>query len=96
MDTIAIVLSIDKDKNMILKIGSGDEIKIETAGDIDLTEYVRELTFLLDKRPKLILNQLDIEDPKLQLINKTIEDITTSFNESINEEIEQKDDDIPF
>ncbi|MEN6328009.1 MAG: hypothetical protein ABFD18_17590 [Syntrophomonas sp.] len=91
MDTISINLSINENENnIILKIGSEAEIKIETAGDIDLSEYVKRLTFLIGKKPKLILNQLDIEDPKLQLIYKTIEDITKSFNDSINEEIEQK------
>lgn len=96
MDTITIDLSIDTENNMLLKIGSEDEIKIDTAGDIDLTEYVRKLTFLIDKRPKLVLNQLEIEDPKLQLIQVTINDIVTSFNESVDEGSEQKNDENLF
>lgn len=90
MDTIEIQLLIkEEENNMILKIGSESEIKIETAGDIDLSEYVKELTFLIGEKPRLLLNKLDdFEDPKLQLIYKTIGDITKSFNDSIDEENE--------
>lgn len=99
MDTITINVSA-VDKELILtfepKTERIEKIEIETAGDIDLSEYVKELTYLIGKRPKLVVNLYDTDDEKLTLIQNTIEDIAKSFNESIDEESEQVDDEDLF
>jgi|GEM_PF-4517242 len=88
MDTIEINLSICEDNDILLKVGSEETIKIETSGDIDLSAFMKHLTFLVEKKPKLTLKQIDIDDPKLQLIQKTLDEIAISFNNSINNENE--------
>lgn len=92
MDNIAVNLSIDEDKNIIISIDSAESIIIETEGDIELSEYMKQLSFLIEKTSKISINQLDTEDPKLHLIQKTINEIATSFNESIDKKIEQQED----
>ena len=96
MDTLTINLSLDQEENIILAFNTDEKIKIITTGDIDLSEYVKKLTFLINKNIKISLNKFKVEDSKLNLIQKTIEDITTSFNESIKDECDQVDEEIPF
>lgn len=86
MDTITINIRILEDDDLCLAFEPGEEIKIKTAGDIDLSEYVEKLTFLIDKRPKIILNKAKTEKPKLKLVQKIINDIITSFNGIIEEQ----------
>lgn len=95
MDNIAINTSID-DNVMIITFDSGEEIKIETDGDVDLSEYVSKLTFFIDKKPKLSFIKQTFGDPKLNLIQETIENITASFNESIVDEDETIDKEFSF
>ena len=90
MENITINTSFDENYNLIIAFEAKDPIMIETAGDIDLTEYVKMLTQLIDKRPKLILSLQETENPKLELIQKTIYDITTSFNKIVNVVEEEK------
>lgn len=87
MDTITINSSIDG--NVItLNFSSGEEIGISTEGDVDLSEYVKTLTTLIDKKPKLSFTKETCEDSKINLIQETIENINTSFNESVIDEDE--------
>lgn len=62
---------------------------IDTSGDIIFTEYVKILTQLFDKRPKIILSLQKIKDPKLELIQKIFFNISTSFNKIVNVEEEK-------
>lgn len=96
METIEIDISIDDNNNIIISIGSEKNVMIDTSGDIELTEYVKELAFLIQKRPKLSFNKIEIEDPKINLIQETLDDITISFNESIIDSNESEDEEEVF
>ncbi|WP_342304815.1 hypothetical protein [Methanolobus sp. ZRKC5] len=73
-----------------------EKIKIKTGGDVDFSEYVEELTYLIAEKPKLIFDSCDTDDSKFTLVQDTISDIVKSFNESIDGEDEQIGDENSF
>ncbi|MBC2705138.1 hypothetical protein [Desulfobacula sp.] len=93
MNTLAVEMNIDEENHYLkLNFEGNDEIKIGTSGDVDLSEYIKKLTHLIDNKKKIILDKPEFENPKLQLIQKTIDEITNSFNESIEGEKDSSDD----
>jgi hypothetical protein len=89
MNSITIDIELNKDNDDIILNFSNfdrDDIKIDTSTDIDLSEYVQQLTFFIQNNKEIVLKKFEAKDPKLQLIQQTIENITNSFNEIINKE----------
>lgn len=85
MDVLTIKFKYDEDNNeIILNFGENDEIKVDTKDDVDLSEYVSKLTYLIQERKSLELCEVEIEDPKIKLIQDTIYNIANSYNESLN------------
>lgn len=81
----------DKDaKNIIFTIDT-EVIEISYNEDVNLTNFVTKLTELIDK--KTTLNDISsindaILDEKEKIINQTIKDIISNFNETLQEDIE--------
>jgi len=96
MDTLTINMSLDEVDNINIEFKGNSVMKIETAGDIDFTEFVKELTFLINNENILVLNKFECEEEKLTLIQQTIEEICNSFNESIDSENEDSEEEVPF
>lgn len=96
METITVIATIDDDKNINLTFKPDEIIKIETSGDVDLSEYVKKLTILINEDVKLSLGKFEDDDSKLILIQQTIENITNSFNESFDIENGVIDEEDPF
>ena len=90
METISISTSIEDDI-IILSFSSGQEVRVVTSGDVDLSEYVKILTGFIDKKPKLSFATHETDDSKLNLIQDTIDNITKSFNESVIDAGETKE-----
>jgi len=82
METISISASIENDI-IILSFSSGEEVRVLTSGDVDLSEYIKILTGFIDKKPKLSFATQQTDDSKLNLIQDTLDNITKSFNESV-------------
>ncbi|MBU1640106.1 MAG: hypothetical protein KKG53_06445 [Proteobacteria bacterium] len=84
-------MSTGDDNSLILAFNTGEKIKILTTGDVDLSEYVTKLTHLIDKKIKLDFTKHTFDDSKFNLIQDTIEKITGSFNETVEDEIINED-----
>lgn len=85
LENLTINLSIEENGNIILKFGPEDSINIDISGDVDLSDYVSKLTFLIDQPVNLILNKFESEDAKINLVQNTLEDIANSFNKGVND-----------
>ena len=86
-----------KEEIINIVFSEGKVVKIDISGDVDLTELIKELIVLIKDEAELDLQKFDSEDPKLLLIQNTIEEIINSFNKSVNiVEESDCDDDIPF
>ena len=68
-----------------LEIAPDKNIKIDVSGDIDLTDFIKELTYLIPQKEKLTLKTIDLENQKIKLIQDTIDNIINSFNECLEE-----------
>ena len=66
-----------------------DIIKIDTNGDIDLTNYVNRLFSLINSGEKISIDKFESENLKINLVQKTIVEIAESFNECI-EDVEEE------
>lgn len=86
MHTIEISMSTGDDNSMMLTFNPGEELKIITTGDVDLSGFVTTLTRLIDEKRKLSFTKNTFDDPKFNLIQDTIEKITDSFNETVANE----------
>lgn len=72
-------------------------VEINTSGDVELTEFVKELTQLIKEDVELDFSGFECEDSKLLLIQNTIREIVKSFNQSITDIDESnEEDDILF
>lgn len=79
-----------------IKFNENKAINIDTGGDIELTEFVRELTKLIDEDVELELQKHQNENPKIQLILDTIEKMVQSFNQSNEPEEPDFESGVPF
>lgn len=85
MSTLTMEFKYDEDNNKImLYFSDTEEIKIDTSGDVDLSEYVKKLTYIIEEKKILSFEKIEVVDPKIILIQDTIYDIKDSYNESIN------------
>ena len=60
-----------------------DIIKIDTIGDIDLTNYVNRLFSLINDGEKISIDKFESENLKINLVQNTIVEIAESYNECI-------------
>lgn len=72
-------------------------VGINTSGDVELTEFVKELTQLIKEDVELEFKRFECEDQKLLLVQNTIGEIVKSFNQCIKEtDTKVETDDLPF
>lgn len=82
--------TFDKDAKKIIFTIDTEVIEISYSEDVNLTNFVTKLTELIDK--KTILNDTSSIDTTLdekeKIINQTIKEIISSFNEILQEAID--------
>lgn len=75
-----------KNKNKILELKfENDSIEIDLQDDIEFTEIVERLTFLISEKKKIEFMYEEVEDTKLEIIFNTLNNIINVFNETIDE-----------
>jgi len=88
-------IKFDKENNKILINDLFDELfSIDYSTDVDLTEFVTELSKLIDEKKEItyIIEEVEMDD-KLKLIIETLEEILQSYNESIEDDVVDVDAD---
>ena len=58
----------------------GQSLEINTQNDIDFTDLVKQLTFLIDTEKEIVITLDEPEEPKLKLIYGTITEIIEAYN----------------
>lgn len=71
--------------NKILELKfENDSIEIDLEDDIDFTELVERLTFLISEKKKIEFMYEEVEDEKLEIVFNTLKNIINVFNETID------------
>ena len=76
-------------KTMNIKFFDGETIEIELENDVVFTNFVKRLCQLIQDRLRIEILNEDATDPKLQIVQDTVNKIIDSFNVKIEEYLEE-------
>ncbi|MGL1931805.1 MAG: hypothetical protein OCC45_08600 [Desulfotalea sp.] len=85
MEKITINIFINSSDELTISVPDKENVNINITDDVDLSGYVSTLTRLIDNNVQISLNKSESDDPKINLIQDTLENITKSFNDSVTE-----------
>jgi hypothetical protein len=85
MEQENIEIKIKEDHNMIISFSSDNKLQINVKEDIDLTEFVNRLYLTINEKRTFTLIKEKTVNPKMILIQSTIEEILNAYNECIDE-----------
>lgn len=88
----------NSDENKIVfNFEEGQSLELDTENDIDFTDLVKQLTFLIETEKEIDISLDEPEEPKLKIIYETIMEIIEAYNSNlkdfINAQVVDEDDD---
>lgn len=76
----------NSDENKIVfNFEEGQSLELNTENDIDFTDLVKQLTFLIDTEKEIAITFDEPEEPKLKLIYETITEIIETYNLNVKD-----------
>lgn len=74
----------NSDENKIIfNFEEGQLLEIDTENDIDFTDFVKQLTFLIKTEKKIDVSLDELGEDKLNIIYETIKEIVKAYNSNL-------------
>lgn len=88
----------NSDENKIVfNFEEGQSLELNTENDIDFTDLVKQITFLIKTEKEIDISMDEPEEPKLKIIYETITEIIEAYNSNMkdfmNAQVVDDDDD---
>lgn len=88
----------NSDENKIVfNFEEGQSLELDTENDIDFTDLVKQITFLIKTEKEIDISMDEPEEPKLKIIYETITEIIEAYNSNMkdfmNAQVVDEDDD---
>ncbi|MBO1265263.1 hypothetical protein J3A84_09505 [Proteiniclasticum sp. SCR006] len=68
------------ENKIVFNFEEGQSLELNTENDIDFTDLVKQLTFLIETEKEIDISLDEPEDPKLKIIYETITEIIETYN----------------
>lgn len=82
----------NSDENKIaFNFEEGQSLELDTENDIDFTDLVKQLTFLIETEKEIDISLDEPEEPKLKIIYETITEIIEAYNSNLIDFINSQD-----